>query len=169
MKILNLLFVVILSCSGCATDTDYVNSIKTTMDNTIESKECVTEDNNMGNPEILLELCSDQEVLSLSTQEIEVRLLNNSEQSILTGEAYAIEVFKNDEDKWVEIPISISYEDIAYILEKGEEKKFVCILDGISEDGLYRIRKSYSVDSKDSNAPTKYVYVEFQVKSLLEK
>lgn len=135
MKILILLVIIILNCGGCATNTDYVNSTEITANKIIESKEGVTEDDNMEDSEVLLELCSDEEVLNLSTQEIEVRLLNNSEQVILNGEA----------------------------------KKIVCMLDGISESGLYRIRKSYSVDSEDGNAPTEYVYVEFQVKSSLEK
>lgn len=167
MKILILLVIIILNCGGCAANTDDANSTEITANKIVESKEGVTEDDNMENSEVLLELCSDEEVLSLSTQEIEVRLLNNSEQVILTGEAYAIEVLKNDE--WIEVPISISYEDIGYIVGTGEAKKFVCMLDGISESGLYRIRKSYSADSEDGNAPTEYVYVEFQVKSSLEK
>lgn len=165
MKILILLVAIILSSSGCTMNKDHVNNARITINEIGKPEEKATEENDMTDSEVLLELCSDEKEVNLSTKEIKVRLVNNSEQVISIGEVYMLENFSNNE--WIEIPISIAYEDIAYIIAVGEEKNFICMIDGISESGLYRIRKPYSVDNEDGTSSMEYVYVEFFVKNSL--
>ncbi len=45
----------------------------------------------------------------------------------------------------------------------GEEKYFSCMLEGISERGLYRIKKPYSMDKENGMSSMEYVYAEFQI------
>lgn len=142
MKILILIAVILLGCNGCASKKEHIGNSETT-------------------PAVLLELCSDENVIPSSSSQIEVNMINNSEQDIATGEAYEIETFLND--KWTEVPVSIVYEDIAYTIAAGEEKRFICTLDDVSESGSYRIKKPYSIDTENASSSTEYVYAEFQI------
>lgn len=142
MKIFILLAVILLGCNGCASNKAHI-------------------DNGETNPAVLLELYSDENVIPSSSSQIEVNMINNSEQGIATGEAYEIETFLND--KWTEVPVSIVYEDIAYTIAAGEEKRFICTLDDVSESGSYRIKKPYSIDTENASSSTEYVYAEFQI------
>lgn len=161
MKILFLLIVIMLGCSGCTANQKPDDNTK--MLGGEKNEEIVVEDN-VKNSEVLLESCSDETKIS-SSKTIEVKMINNSEQDILTGDAYKIEIFSNNE--WLEIPIDTSYEDVAYSISAGEEKHFICMLEGISESGLYRIKKSYSIENKEGEYLTEYVYTEFQIKNPL--
>ena len=118
-------------------------------------------------PAVLLELCSDEKRIPSSSSQIEVKMINKGERDIVTGEAYSIEIFLNK--KWTEVPVSISYEDIAYTIEAGEEKNFICMLEGISEKGLYRIKKPYSIDTEKAYSLTEYAYAEFQISANKEE
>ncbi|WP_138374054.1 MULTISPECIES: immunoglobulin-like domain-containing protein [Oscillospiraceae] len=148
MKILILLVVILLSCNGCASKKELI-------------------DNNKTNSPVLLELCSDKKIIPSSSSQIEVKMINKGERDIVTGEAYSIEIFLNK--KWTEVPVSISYEDIAYTIEAGEEKNFICMLEGISEKGLYRIKKPYSIDTEKAYSLTEYAYAEFQISANKEE
>lgn len=148
MKILVLLVVILLSCNGCASKKELIDSNKT-------------------DPPVLLELCSDKKIIPSSSSQIEVKMINKGEQDIVTGEAYSIEIFLND--KWTEVPVSISYEDIAYTIEADEEKIFICMLESISEEGLYRIKKPYSIDTEKASSLTEYAYAEFQISANKEE
>lgn len=77
MKIFILLAVILLGCNGCASNKAHI-------------------DNGETNPAVLLELYSDENVIPSSSSQIEVNMINNSEQDIATGEAYEIETFLND-------------------------------------------------------------------------
>ena len=90
-------------------------------------------------------------------------MINKGERDIVTGEAYSIETFLDN--KWTEVPVSISYEDIAYTIEEGEERSFICVLEGASEKGLSRIKKPYPIDTENASSSTEYAYVEFQISS----
>lgn len=144
MKILILIAVILLGCNGCASKKEHI-------------------DNNETTPAVLLELCSDEKGIPSSSSQIEVKMINKGERDIVTGEAYSIEIFLDN--KWTEVPLSISYEDIAYTIEAGEEKNFICMLEGISENGLYRIKKPYSIDAENASSSTEYAYAEFQIGS----
>ena len=69
MKILILLVVILLSCNGCASKKELIDSNKT-------------------DPPVLLELCSDKKIIPSSSSQIEVKMINKGEQDIVTGEAY---------------------------------------------------------------------------------
>lgn len=142
MKILILIAVILLGCNGCASKKEHI-------------------DNNETNQAVLLELCSDEEVIPSSSSRIEVKMINKGERDIVTGEAYSIETLLDN--KWTEVPVSISYEDIAYTIEEGEERNFSCMLEGVSENGLYRIKKPYSIDTENASSSKEYAYVEFQI------
>lgn len=144
MKILILIAVILLGCNGCALKKEHI-------------------DNNETTPAVLLELCQDEKEIPSSSSQIEVKMINKGEWDIVTGEAYSIEKFLDN--KWMEVPISISYEDIAYTIAAGEEKNFICMLEGVSENGLYRIKKPYSIDTENASSSTEYAYAEFRISS----
>lgn len=129
-----------------------------------KTNEKIVVEDSVKNPEVLLEVYSDEKKIS-SSKTIEVKMVNNSRQDILTGDAYKIEIFRNNE--WLEVPIDTSYEDVAYSILAGEEKNFICTLEDISESGLYRIGKSYSIENEKGESLTEYVYTEFEIKNSL--
>jgi hypothetical protein len=74
---------------------------------------------------------------------IQVKIVNNSDEEILTGLDYRIEQFK--EDGWVELPTTYAWYDIGIPIKAGNENSYT-IEQYITENGTYRISKSIRRD-----------------------
>jgi hypothetical protein len=78
---------------------------------------------------------------------IQVKIVNNSDEEILTGLDYKIEQLKDDE--WVEVPTTYAWYDIGLPIKPNSEHSYT-IEQFIFEKGTYRISKRIRRDQNVS-------------------
>jgi hypothetical protein len=132
-------------------------------DNVSETKN--TQENNTINRVVALSLEPNVFKLEKLPETLNVKMSNNTNDTITTGLHYRIEAFENN--KWTEVsPKDMTFNDIGYILPKNDFRDFDTWL--LKEQinykiGRYRIVKYYLRPDYFKTKESHDVYVEFRI------
>lgn len=89
----------------------------------------------------------------------QLRIINNSADTLMTGERYSIEENNNGEWQKMSYLEDILFEDVAHIIEPGQTSDQTISFnlgDQTLDKGLYRICKNYKVQDRDTTLCTQF-------------
>lgn len=159
MKKINLLLVIVFTlflCSCGKIDNGQFYTEILDEDNTSNPNGDWDEMDDVGYTGIIMIIKTEKDEITTEKKEIEITIVNHTSSEIYTGIPFRLQQLI--QDKWEDIEINLSYEDILYEIETNGERSFVCDLEGVKEysAGKYRIVKTVDTENETYELTAEY-------------